>query len=110
MKNLESRTELYHKALKSMPIQFTSHKFLNKLRRAGIKEDEIEKDHHSFFLLNSSDRLNKFSWKKKAETNQIAMEVEAAEVAPKATITIAEMIDILKANGYKVLKQEWSEL
>lgn len=112
MKNQTNTTEFYTKAMNSMPFTFSSHKFLSKLRKTGIKKEEIKSDYHRSFLLNNSERINKFLWKKKEPQMQIPLKVEQ-KVSPtpvKADLSDEEMINILKAKGYKVLKPTWSEL
>jgi hypothetical protein len=111
MKNNSNTSEFYSKAITSMPSVFSSHKFLSKLRKTGIKKDEIKSDFHLSFLLNNSERINKFLWRKKEAQIEIPLKVEAVESAPvKAELSDEEMINILKAKGYKVLKQTWKEL
>jgi hypothetical protein len=111
MKNNSNTVEFYSKAMSSMPFVFSSHKFLGKLRKTGIRKEEIKSDYHLSFLLNNSDRINKFLWKKKDPQIEIPLKVEAVEPAPvKAELSDEDMINILKAKGYKVLKPTWSEL
>lgn len=129
MKNNSNAVEFYSKAMNSMPFIFSSHKFLGKLRKTGIKKEEIKSDYHVSFLLDNSERINKFLWKKKEPQMQIPLKVETPEpiVNPvmsdeemlryltgkkyiKPAKTDEEMIQYLKEKGYKVLKQEWSEL
>lgn len=110
MKNNSNTTEFYTKAMNSMPFTFSSHKFLSKLRKTGIKKEEIKSDYHRSFLLNNSERINKFLWKKKEPQMQIPLQVETPEPTSKPVMSDEEMIQHLKAKGYKVLKQEWSEL
>lgn len=112
MKNQVNTTEFYTKAMNSMPFTFSSHKFLSKLRKTGIKKEEIKSDFHRSFLLNNSERINKFLWKKKEPQMQIPLKVEGnpAPTPVKADLSDEEMINILKAKGYKVLKPTWSEL
>jgi hypothetical protein len=111
MKNNLNASEFYSKAITSMPSVFSSHKFLSKLRKTGIRKEEIKSDFHLSFLLNNSERINKFLWKKKEVQIEIPLKVEAVEPAPvKAELSDEDMINILKAKGYKVLKPTWSEL
>lgn len=108
MKTIENRTEIYHKALKSMPINFTSHLFVNKLRKSGIAKNEIDNNAHYYFLINQDiPRLSKFRWQKKKEENQITLQDQ-----PKAQPQMSDeqMIEHLKSKGYKVLKSTWNEL
>jgi len=123
MKNNLNASEFYSKAMTSMPYIFSSHKFLGKLRKTGIRKEEIKSDYHLSFLLNNSDRINKFLWRKKDSQIQIPLKVQdiikpvhlnsSQIVKPepvKAELSDEEMINILKAKGYKVLKPTWSEL
>jgi hypothetical protein len=114
MKNNLNTAEFYSKAMNSMPFVFSSHKFLGKLRKTGIRKEEIKSDYHLSFLLNNSDRINKFLWKKKDPQIEIPLKVEenpAPAPAPARTeLSDQEMINILKAKGYKVLKSTWNEL
>jgi hypothetical protein len=111
MKNNLNASEFYSKAITSMPSVFSSHKFLSKLRKTGIRKEEIKSDFHLSFLLNNSERINKFLWKKKEVQIEIPLKVEVVEPDPiKAELSDEEMINILKAKGYKVLKPTWSEL
>ena len=114
MKNNSNAVEFYSKAMSSMPFIFSSHKFLGKLRKTGIRKEEIKSDFHLSFLLNNSERINKFLWRKKEVQIEIPLKVEdkiAPAPAPARTeLSDQEMINILKAKGYKVLKQTWDEL
>jgi hypothetical protein len=126
MKNNSNTTEFYTKAMNSMPFTFSSHKFLSKLRKTGIKKEEIKSDFHRSFLLNNSERINKFLWKKKEPQMQIPLKAEpiAQPIMSdeemlkyltdkkyiKPAKTDEEMIQHLKEKGYKVLKQTWDEI
>lgn len=126
MKNNSNTVEFYTKTMNSMPFTFSSHKFLGKLRKTGIKKEEIKSDFHRSFLLNNSERINKFLWKKKEPQMQIPLKVEpiAQPIMSdeemlkyltdkkyiKPAKTDEEMIHHLKEKGYKVLKPTWSEL
>ena len=129
MKNNSNAVEFYSKAMSSMPFIFSSHKFLGKLRKTGIRKEEIKSDFHLSFLLNNSERINKFLWRKKEVQIEIPLKVEenlAPAPAPvkqvlsdeemiqhliaKPVLSDEEMIQHLKAKGYKVLKPTWNEL
>lgn len=114
MKNNSNAVEFYSKAMNSMPFIFSSHKFLGKLRKTGIKKEEIKSDFHRSFLLDNSERINKFLWRKKETQIEIPLKVEeniAPAPAPvKQELSHEDMINILKAEGYKVFKQTWNEL
>lgn len=131
MKNNSNAVEFYSKAMSSMPFIFSSHKFLGKLRKTGIRKEEIKSDYHLSFLLDNSERINKFLWRKKEGQIQIPLKVEdikkpshlnvsqivkpTPEPVPfpapvKQELSHEDMINILKAEGYKVFKQTWNEL
>jgi hypothetical protein len=123
MKNNSNAVEFYSKAMSSMPFIFSSHKFLGKLRKTGIRKEEIKSDFHLSFLLNNSERINKFLWRKKEVQIEIPLKVEditkpdhinvsqIVKPTPARTeLSHQDMINILKAEGYKVLKSTWNEL
>ena len=112
MKNNSNAVEFYSKAMSSMPFIFSSHKFLGKLRKTGIRKEEIKSDFHLSFLLNNSERINKFLWRKKEVQIEIPLKVEE-NVAPapaRTELSHQDMINILKAEGYRILKPTWDEL
>jgi len=116
MKNNSNAVEFYSKAMSSMPFIFSSHKFLGKLRKTGIRKEEIKSDYHLSFLIDNSERINKFLWRKKEGQIQIPLQVTEkiapapAPVTTKPELSDEEMINILKGKGYKVLKPTWNEL
>jgi hypothetical protein len=112
MKNNSNASEFYTKAITSMPYIFSSHKFLGKLRKTGIRKEEIKSDYHLSFLLNNSERINKFLWRKKDPQIQIPLKVEETVLpeSVKPELSDEDMINRLKAKGYKVLKPTWNEL
>lgn len=112
MKNNSNTSEFYTKAITSMPYIFSSHKFLGKLRKSGIRKEEIKSDFYLSFLLNNTERINKFLWRKKDSQIQIPLKAEeSTSPAPvKPELSDEDMINILKAKGYKVLKPTWNEL
>ena len=125
MKNNSNAVEFYSKAMSSMPFIFSSHKFLGKLRKTGIRKEEIKSDYHLSFLIDNSERINKFLWRKKEGQIQIPLKVEdikkpshlnvsqivkPAPAPARTELSDQEMINILKAKGYKVLKSTWNEL
>jgi hypothetical protein len=123
MKNNSNAVEFYSKAMSSMPFIFSSHKFLGKLRKTGIRKEEIKSDFHLSFLLNNSERINKFLWRKKEVQIEIPLKVEditkpdhlnvsqILKPAPARTeLSHQDMINILKAEGYRILKPTWDEL
>ena len=127
---------LYEKALRWMPKKFTSHYFTKRLRGLGVSEGEIQNDYYYKFLLDEcvnvkkmhwekKDKVvkveepvteesapaeqptkRKYTWSKRAEGVQQVIDLET----PPVMMTEEQMIEHLKANGYKVLKQTWNEL
>jgi hypothetical protein len=119
-----------------MPRQFTSHHFTKRLRGLGISDAEIENDYYYKFLLNECVKIKrlhwekkdkvarveepateesvsaeeptkrKYTWSKRAEGVQQTIDLET----PPVTMTKEQMIEHLKADGYKVFKQTWTEL
>jgi hypothetical protein len=118
MKNNSNTSEFYSKAITSMPYIFSSHKFLSKLRKTGIRKEEIKSDYHLSFLLNNSERINKFLWRKKEVQIEMPLKVkdvikpvhlnvsqivkpESINPAPvKAELSDEDMINILVSKGY----------
>jgi hypothetical protein len=103
---------MYFKALDRMPTSFSSHVFMDRLRLFKISEKEIKSGRVIQFLLQNCDRLNRSSWAKKKDSNQIMISPEIIE-APMKQMTLIdehEMIEHLKNKGYKILKQTWDEL
>lgn len=127
---------LYEKALKWMPRQFTSHHFTKRLRGLGISDAEIENDYYYKFLLNECVKIKRLHWEKKEKVvkveEPVTEESAPAEQAtkrkyvwskrtdgvqqtinletPPVMMTEEQMIEHLKANEYKVFKQTWTEL
>jgi len=127
---------LYEKALKWMPRQFTSHHFTKRLRGLGISDGEIENDYYYKFLLNECVKVKRLHWEKKDKVVKVEEPTTEGEVlvkeptkrkytwskrtegvqqtitqeTPPAVMTEEQMIEHLKANEYKVFKQTWTEL
>jgi hypothetical protein len=136
MRASEKTINLYEKALKWMPKKFTSHHFTKRLRGLGISDAEIENDYYYKFLLNECVKIKRLHWEKKEKvaraeepTTEGAVSVEEPTKrkyvwhkrtegvqqtinldTPPVVMTEEQMIEHLKANGYKVLKQIWNEL
>jgi hypothetical protein len=136
MKTSMQTINLYEKALRWMPKKFTSHYFTKRLRGLGVSEGEIQNDYYYKFLLDEcvnvkkmhwekKDKVvkveepvteesapaeqptkRKYTWSKRAEGVQQVIDLET----PPVMMTEEQMIEHLKANGYKVLKQTWNEL
>ena len=107
----------YAKALRTMPKNFTSHYFTKKLRELGVDEYEIQNDYYYNFLSDECLKVKKAHWSKKRkprtprEKVEYTWDVISVEQAPvDVVMTDEQMVEHLKANGYKVLKQAWNEL
>ena len=112
MNNYTNNNPLYFKALDRMPASFSSHMFMDRLRLFKISEKEIKSGRVIQFLLQNCNRLNRSSWAKKTDANQIMISPEIIE-APMKQMTLLDehqMIEHLKGKGYKVLKQTWDEI
>ena len=111
-----------------MPKNFTSHYFTKKLRELGVSDGEIENDYYYNFLSSECIKIKKFQWEKKGNVkNELDSINEETIEEPKtrkynwlkrkpvvepvsAVLTEEQMVEQLKAMGYKVLKQIWTEL
>ena len=113
-KNNQFMTE-YEVVLSKMPETFTSHDYLQQLRKTSLPKAIIEKDRHRRFLAKACEQLTKKTWRKtsltgrNAESITVTMETPAPVV--KATPTtesldtrINKAIDLLKNNGYKIYR------
>jgi hypothetical protein len=136
MRASEKTINLYEKALKWMPKKFTSHYFTKRLRGLGVSEVEIQNDYYYKFLLEECVNVKKMHWEKKDKVVKVEDSTSEESVSveeptkrkynwqkrtegvqqtinletPPVVMTEEQMIEHLKANGYKVLKQIWNEL
>ena len=128
MRTSEKSSKSYVKALRWMPKNFTSHYFTKKLRELGVSDGEIENDYYYNFLSSECIKIKKFQWEKKGNVkNELDSINEETIEEPKtrkynwlkrkpvvepvsAVLTEEQMVEQLKAMGYKVLKQIWTEL
>lgn len=112
---------IYVKALRVMPKNFTSHYFTKKLRELGVDEYELQNDYYYDFLSGTCVKVKKAHWQKKRKSRgpnrpkqdkvEYAWESVNTETQPVAVaMTEDEMVEQLKAKGYRVLKQVWSEV
>lgn len=119
-KNNQFMTE-YEVVLSKMPETFTSHDYLQQLRKTSLPKSIIEKDRHRRFLAKACEQLTKKTWRKTSLTGRnadsITVTVEANKPAQarttSGTITrdnesmenrINQAIQLLKDNGYKVYR------
>jgi len=128
MRTSEKSSKSYVKALRWMPKNFTSHYFTKKLRELGVSDGEIENDYYYNFLSSECIKIKKFQWEKKGNVkNELDSINEETIEEPKTrkynwlkrkpvvepvsvVLTEEQMVEQLKAMGYKVLKQIWTEL
>lgn len=112
---------IYVKALRIMPKNFTSHYFTKKLRELGVDEYELQNDYYYDFLSGTCLKIKKAHWQKKrksrgpnrpklrnVEYNWESVKTETQPVA--VAMTDEQMVEHLKAKGYKVLIQTWNEI
>lgn len=112
-------TDLYVKALKAMPKNFTSHYFTRKLRELGVTDYEISYDYYYNFLIEECVKVKKLHWEKKpkiaqVESTQLTIPTRRIDLISLYSdddgLSDEQMIERLKAKGYKVLKQKWDEI
>ncbi len=102
-----------------MPNEFTSHQFLRMLRHFHpVGKHTYAAD----FLLRvpNVQRLSKGRWKKTDSKKQLEIPVApqpakaaqnpAFDVHQLEPVPLQEALAIVKAAGYKVMKQEWTEI
>jgi hypothetical protein len=108
MKSESRTTDVYAKALKSMPKSFTSHYYTKKLRELGISNHEIANDYYYNFLVDECVHIKRLHWEKKPKVAQV--ESTQLTIPTEQGLSDEQMVERLKAKGYKVLKPTWSEL
>ena len=118
-KNNQFMTE-YEVVLSKMPETFTSHDYLQQLRKTSLPKSIIEKDRHRRFLTKACEQLTKKTWRKTSltaiDTNSVTVTVQATKApkTPKVSVRatasetmetrINKAIDLLKNNGYKIYR------
>ena len=116
-KNNQFMTE-YEVVLSKMPETFTSHDYLQQLRKTSLPKAIIEKDRHRRFLAKVCEQLTKKTWKKTSLTgrNTEPVTVQASEVTPAPALIVKAIptesketrinnaINLLKENGYKIYR------
>jgi hypothetical protein len=88
------KLENLNQVLQVLPEDFTSHQFLKIARNHGIlpKDRKLELDVTKSFLTKKANSVSRFKWKKKILPEEVSLkEIQGA-------------IDLLKENGYRVLK------
>lgn len=101
---------IYVKALRIMPKNFTSHYFTKKLRELGVDEYEIQNDYYYDFLSDECLKIKKAHWSKKRKPRTPKENISVEHTPVAVYMTEEQMVEYLKANGYKVLKQIWNEI
>jgi len=110
-KNNQFMTE-YEVVLSKMPETFTSHDYLQQLRKTSLPKAIIEKDRHRRFLAKTCEQLTKKTWRKTAPITKKDMESvtvtfqasQPAQAYESIESKINQAIQLLKDNGYKVYR------
>jgi biotin operon repressor len=101
----------YESTLEQLPEVFTSHHYLDMLRKSGLPINVIEQGHHLDFLAERCKRLTPKTWRKRVTTENVkSAEVIVTEVTAPKISKIEEAISLLKSNGYKIYKTELVEV
>lgn len=111
---------VYESTLEKLPDVFTSHHYLDVLRKSNLPKNVIEQGHHLDFLAERCKRLTPKTWRKRFVTENVKpAEIIVTEMENKTTpgvVTtpqpskIEEAISLLKSNGYKIYKTELVEV
>ena len=96
-------TEKFNKALKRMPLTFTSIDFGKELRRLGLGENVIKNKLSVNFLKLNCDQISKKTWSKKIEQDPQIFEMSEEEIKEIQDSFLDNCISYLKDKGYKVL-------
>jgi len=105
---------IYEITLEKLPEVFTSHTYLDVLRKSSLPKNVIEQGHHIDFLAERCKRLTPKTWRKRF-TDEIvkSAEITVTEMEKKTTpqsSNIEESISFLKSNGYKIYRTELVEV
>jgi len=105
---------VYESTLEKLPDVFTSHHYLDVLRKSNLPKNVIEQGHHLDFLAERCKRLTPKTWRKRFATENVKpAEIIVTEMENKTTpqpSKIEEAISLLKSNGYKIYKTELVEV
>jgi hypothetical protein len=105
---------VYESTLEKLPDVFTSHHYLDALRKSNLPKNVIEQGHHLDFLAERCKRLTPKTWRKRFATDNVKpAEIIVTEMENKTTpqpSKIEEAISLLKSNGYKIYKTELVEV
>lgn len=105
---------VYESTLEKLPDVFTSHHYLDMLRKSNLPKNVIEQGHHLDFLSERCKRLTPKTWRKRFATDNVKpAEIIVTEMENKTTpqpSKIEEAISLLKSNGYKIYKTELVEV
>ena len=105
---------VYESTLEKLPDVFTSHHYLDVLRKSDLPINVIEQGHHLDFLAERCKRLTPKTWRKRFATENVKpAEIIVTEMENKTTpqpSKIEEAISLLKSNGYKIYKTELVEV
>lgn len=94
--------EILMKAFNRMDAHFTSDKFIKVARSLGYCSKEIDKRRHLDFLHAYAVRVSGYDRRWTKEMGQIPTEKQVPQQQPKTSIE--EAIQLLKSNGYRILK------
>ena len=104
----------YESTLEKLPDVFTSHHYLDVLRKSNLPKNVIEQGHHLDFLAERCKRITPKTWRKRFATDNVKpAEIIVTEMENKTTpqpSKIEEAISLLKSNGYKIYKTELVEV
>jgi hypothetical protein len=105
---------IYEITLEKLPEVFTSHTYLDVLRKSSLPKNVIEQGHHIDFLAERCKRLTPKTWRKRfTEETVRPAEItvnEAEKKTTKQTSNVEEAISFLKSNGYKIYRTELVEV
>ncbi len=105
---------VYESTLEKLPDVFTSHHYLDVLRKSNLPKNVVEQGHHLDFLAERCKRLTPKTWRKRFATENVKpAEIIVTEMENKTTpqlSKIEEAISLLKSNGYKIYKTELVEV
>lgn len=103
----------YERTLEKLPEVFTSHTYLNVLRKSDLPKNVIEQGHHIDFLAERCKRITPKTWKKRftEETVKPAeVSITVNQVETPQPSRIEEAISLLKSSGYKIYRTELVEV